>query len=978
MKVAILGVRGLGAEIAKNLVLLGPAAIGLFDSSLVEVKDLGSNCFLRPSDVGRLTRAEATIRMVRKLNPTVSLQLLPSSDPSHLSDFQVIILTDSDEATIELIDDYCRSSHKGFISVASSGPAGCLFIDFGPEFQILNRNGQEPLVLLIHEIRGNEVWFLDDQVMDLREGDHLRLDNVVGLDVNGKEWVVEEIISAQSVVLEGLDNAAGEYIKGGTATEVKYPEKVNFESWKLCKSEPFQYALRENEDKTKFARAAYCQDIRQKSGKTRQLHLAFLALQRFQKIHGRHPTPLSDEEAQECVSLSESINSEYSTVEELNPEYTLLLCKYAAFQPIPFATFWGGIVAQEVIKYTGSFRPMEQMMCYEWFDIVRKESDRKVVEDRYWDQTGVMGETVTRRMKEMNVFLVGAGALGCEYLKAFALMGVCCGSGSLEVTDDDHIELSNLTRQFLFQREHIGRAKSEVASDAAREMNPDLRVTARQERVTPHTQHIYPDQFWSKLDLVLSAVDNVSARLYLDQQCLWHSKPFFESGTKGLSGSSMVILPYQTKSYSDLELGDDKQAVANCTLKRFPHLPEHCIEWARGMFFSYFSEGPGEAMKFLENKQEYLRNISETLHLHDQRIRLEEIHTFLRCVSNPSFSFCVQLARDIFQTHFHNEIRQLLHALPPDHRTDTGGLFWTSPKRVPHALEFDADNEEILEAIVAAANLYAEVVGVEQVRDKEIIREIARTTATLPFAKKAVQIDTDDSKPATETHSDDSVFIDFMRNTDFARPSTPFKSLQFEKDDDLNFHIDFIHSLSNLRCLNYDLPVVDKLKTKLVAGKIIPAVTTSGACITGAVLIEIYKYLLELPCEQFRSWYFQLASNYYVTTKPSKPVKIGEDVEFSCWDKTVVEGPVTMEEFRRILNEKTGAEVSMMVYGDTVIYGFEPLRPDQLTMRVEDYVEMKTKTRIGEGKTSLRIEILCYGENGKEVKVPTVKYVLAN
>lgn len=49
------------------------------------------------------------------------------------------------------------------------------------------------------------------------------------------------------------------------------------------------------------------------------------------------------------------------------------------------------------------------------------------------------------------LFLVGAGAIGCEMLKNWALMGVSCGEkGSICVTDMDSSETSNLNRQFLF------------------------------------------------------------------------------------------------------------------------------------------------------------------------------------------------------------------------------------------------------------------------------------------------------------------------------------------------------------------------------------------------------------------------------------------------------------------------------------------------------------------------------------------------
>ena len=47
---------------------------------------------------------------------------------------------------------------------------------------------------------------------------------------------------------------------------------------------------------------------------------------------------------------------------------------------------------------------------------------------------------------------VGAGAIGCELLKNFAMMGVACGEGgAVYVTDMDVIEKSNLNRQFLFR-----------------------------------------------------------------------------------------------------------------------------------------------------------------------------------------------------------------------------------------------------------------------------------------------------------------------------------------------------------------------------------------------------------------------------------------------------------------------------------------------------------------------------------------------
>jgi ubiquitin-activating enzyme E1 len=73
--------------------------------------------------------------------------------------------------------------------------------------------------------------------------------------------------------------------------------------------------------------------------------------------------------------------------------------------------------------------------------------------------------------------MVGAGALGCEYIKAFALMGVGCSEeGRVAVTDNDNIEVSNLNRQFLFRKNNVGSSKSQVACEIAHDMNNNLNV----------------------------------------------------------------------------------------------------------------------------------------------------------------------------------------------------------------------------------------------------------------------------------------------------------------------------------------------------------------------------------------------------------------------------------------------------------------------------------------------------------------------
>jgi len=92
---------------------------------------------------------------------------------------------------------------------------------------------------------------------------------------------------------------------------------------------------------------------------------------------------------------------------------------------------------------------------------------------------------------------------------------------------------------------------------------------------------------------------------------------------------------------------------------------------------------------------------------------------------------------------------------------------------------------------------------------------------------------------------------------------------EFEKDDDTNFHIDFIHSVSCLRARNYKIHECDHGRTKMIAGKIIPAIATTTAMVTGVVGVEIYKFVQGFnTIEKFRNSFINLALPLFVFTEP--------------------------------------------------------------------------------------------------------------
>jgi ubiquitin-activating enzyme E1 len=48
---------------------------------------------------------------------------------------------------------------------------------------------------------------------------------------------------------------------------------------------------------------------------------------------------------------------------------------------------------------------------------------------------------------------------------------------------------------------------------------------------------------------VCTALDNVEARLYMDQRCLFYQLPMLESGTLGTKGNTQIVVPGLTEEY---------------------------------------------------------------------------------------------------------------------------------------------------------------------------------------------------------------------------------------------------------------------------------------------------------------------------------------------------------------------------------------------------------------------------------------------
>ena len=68
---------------------------------------------------------------------------------------------------------------------------------------------------------------------------------------------------------------------------------------------------------------------------------------------------------------------------------------------------------------------------------------------------------------------------------------------------------------------------------------------------------------------------------------------------------------------------------------------------------------------------------------------LESVQTYLVSGKALTFNDCISWARHKFENYFNANIQQLLYNFPKDAVTNSGSLFWSSPKRAPEPISFD-------------------------------------------------------------------------------------------------------------------------------------------------------------------------------------------------------------------------------------------------------------------------------------------------
>eukprot|EP00794_Sanderia_malayensis_P018863 gene18863-20763_t len=394
----------------------------------------------------------------------------------------------------------------------------------------------------------------------------------------------------------------------------------------------------------------------------------------------------------------------------------------------------------------------------------------------------ILGCSLSENIMQSKVLVVGAGGIGCELLKNLALIGF----PDITVIDLDTIDVSNLNRQFLFQKTHVGKSKAKVTKEMIQQMKPDIKITACHDNIMNPEYNV---NFFNGFTLVMNALDNKAARNHVNRMCLAADVPLVESGTAGYLGQVTVIKKGCSECY-ECQPKSAQKSYPGCTIRNTPSEPVHCIVWAKHLFNQLFGEVDADAEVSPDTEDPELNEG------HRNRKENSENEDDLEIKRRSTRKWAVEMNYDpekLFDKFFFSDIHYLL---------SMDKLWKKRRPPVPVAWKTITNLDERVRLKNGNGNI-----NINNVWSMQECANIFRASI-------------------------EQLRLEFAKSEDY---------LVWDKDDEVA--MDFVAAAANIRSHIFGIHMKSRFEIKSMAGNIIPAIATTNAVISGLIVMEALKIL---------------------------------------------------------------------------------------------------------------------------------------
>jgi ubiquitin-activating enzyme E1 len=870
-KILIIGYSTVSLDIIRNLALLGINTIDIHH-------DFNLNKLERYQKTGLYYESDKIpLDELRNLNPTISINLINILDEDNeicakiIKKYNLLILVNS---SFEDGINFNRITHKfniPMIVVGNYGLLSYIFNDFGENFTINDIDGEIYENLIIEEINDKIIKFKDP---------HKLGDKDVLIITYTDDTSVEHVVKRTKTpfLIELLESSKQDVNDYKNIIKKKITMNMSFKPLKQCLSN-IEYVT---------------SDFSLPENRIKDLHFLHKILNKYFESFKTTPRSWNLVDYEIFTNLIENYDSKSTEFKNLTKKF----CFTARGTLLPIVSIISGLACQEVLKALGKkYTPIKQWYYLDSFDLIADnelefdgyQNTNYKSKNKYEGAVNILGKDLLTKIQKTKSFVIGAGAIGCELIKLLGMLGL----KNIYLTDMDSIEKSNLSRQFLFNDNDIHKSKSKTAASKIKLLNKDCDVIPFENKVCPDTENIFDDAFFSNIDIILNALDNIEARLYVDQQAIKYLKPLIDSGTLGTKGNVQVVIPHMTESYGSQKDPDEKNGIPICTIKSFPYKPEHTIQWSRELFEQEFSLIPTYIKKFQNDDGNEFRKLNES----DIKIMIKLLYKY------NNFRLCEESFTDILIHIFYENYIYSINELLEKHKDDKD----ITGKNLPSIFNFDDLRYLYEDFMFCGFQLLNQIFNTSFVCDVSLIR--TRTTIL----------------DINYTQIMDKYDINFIRDVISLLKDIKVNSLEFDKDNDDLKHVDMIVLLSNMRNKQYNINQVDKYTTRKISGNIIPALITTTAIVAGFQILEFIKLVKYYKStadnlDIYKNRFVNTSINYCDGITPYTPkYTILNNKKLSLWDRFIVNTLVTSDMIREIENF-TQAKLEYLTQANEVIY----------------------------------------------------------
>jgi len=893
-----------------------------------------------------------------------------SNDFSILNEYNLVIITEIISLeTAQTLNQYCRMKHIGFIYTCEFGLSSFLFTDFGDDFIIEDNNGLEPNKYYIKSISNScpgivEIDPIKNNIgeniyLNIGTGDFVSFKDVKGMtELNDTPPRPIRVINKTKFTIEDTTKFQ-EFTGVGIVEEVKVPrpaifkplseainviyyedvieDYLNEDSYlgstaSKMSNEPLMDDLgiisniktsqdniiinEEKKENIPWIKMFYSEFENEslKNLSNEKMHLAFLALHEYFNIHQDLPNFNKIKENKECIDISLKI---LSKAKEEGFRWAINLCKidkpfldnvfkFCKFKFTPFTNYLAGIVAQEVIKFTGLYKPISQWVYFNFFNLLNISKVNDIIEKRNLTEENdkenniepnilnIFNEIYNEQIKDVNILIIGFNDISYEMIKLFIILGLLDNKeNKIKIVSNNKYDI----KEKLEELKHLGKKVDIPIIQEKLDLNDN----------NINNNYLKKD-WWINSNIIIDTLpfdSNEKEKISLIKNSKENKKILISLNYSKYSANSEIFLPEiksdnyiieetpkpqeeknEIKIVDDYNDEEDYDKYKNiCTL-------DEALNWSR----NYFQDNFIKYIKYLielinkshseSDMNKYIDNILsiEKENEKDFDISIKLIKIFKKLVTfklGMNYETIVFYSMEIFEELFSKSAQKLLLKYPSDLLLkNTNKKFWSGARKEPKQIIFDINNEEHFQLIYCMTYFFCQILKLPDIKNKmKNIKQIMEK-----YEPKKPDSNVKKMKLKEYSYIEKFSLIQFLKST--SQDNLDFQQLElnlennnenFDSLEKMNLQLKFIILAANIKLSIFGLNqsnINESISKILKINEIHPSLASTIAGITVMQLYNLINKIKEKDNENkiedkmnktwIKNCVFNLANNTYL------------------------------------------------------------------------------------------------------------------